>query len=719
MHLSDRAILEHCVSDYQPIVPLKGRIPSGTLYRHVARLVKLGWLDKQGALYRATEAGLRQLAGAAARHAPDVLVELYPPLALVPTPVHRAVVELILAAVVARQNEVREDRHPFFVVFGSTLRWKTSLGRFVCAALGLDRAVQVVDCGTEAGKSLTFRRGSDGTLTSKRALLDTPFVVLDEFQLADRRVRSTLGIFLSGRLVMPVENEQLTVQPVPLLTMNPADSSTLEGRLGLSAPLIRRALLANLDAVRMPDLAVVGEQAVDASRAHAPIVIGEPGDDLRGSHDAIVALVREVLLPEARERIDVEIVVNLCVGMTALIAEAVPAIAQVVQGVGTLAETLGWTRPGWLEVVADFRDGSKRSAARTTALIPVAAEAAPADGVKERSTRSAISLVAPSSPSRRRTSVPELDLSDELRARLIWFAMETQQDVEAALTTLLDFYLSWRNSDHTIETLAATLQLADQLDVAQIDVETLNGYLLTREKLGQAGCGYDDVPEALRVISMVQNLPFDWTWTQAEMAMQMVAAILENGIGLADVTAFLERHRQLERFGFHDAMAVAVADALSRVGAIGDGRDAVLNHLVDLAGGEVQIEALEARQQELETTVSTLQTKMVEAQARSEEVRCDVAAVQEELDKLHNQKARLDEECQLQTGELAIARAFEMFLMGKTSEADSLWAVLEALLSWRRRGGRVDDAVGKLFADGAKREVVAVLQRFLRHAGAP
>jgi len=56
MHPTDRAILEHCVSDYQPIVPLNGRIPSGTLYRHVARLVKLGWLDKQGALYRATEA---------------------------------------------------------------------------------------------------------------------------------------------------------------------------------------------------------------------------------------------------------------------------------------------------------------------------------------------------------------------------------------------------------------------------------------------------------------------------------------------------------------------------------------------------------------------------------------------------------------------------------------------------------------------------------------
>ena len=200
--------------------------------------------------------------------------------------------------------------------------------------------------------------------------------------------------------------------------------------------------------------------------------------------------------------------------------------------------------------------------------------------------------------------------------------------------------------------------------------------------------------------------------------MQMVAAILETGISGADATAFLERHRQLERLGFDERMALAVADALSRVGAIGDERDAVLNHLVDLACREVQIEALEARQQELETTVSTRQAEIVEAEGRLEEVRCDVGTVQQELTALRKQKARLDEECQVHAGELAIVRAFEAFLMGKTAEADTLWTVLEGLLNWRRRGGRVDDAVGKLFADGVKREVVAVLQRFLRHAGA-
>jgi hypothetical protein len=33
--------------------------------------------------------------------------------------------------------------------------------------------------------------------------------------------------------------------------------------------------------------------------------------------------------------------------------------------------------------------------------------------------------------------VPELDISDELRARFIWLAMETKQDLETAVTTLV------------------------------------------------------------------------------------------------------------------------------------------------------------------------------------------------------------------------------------------------------------------------------------------
>jgi hypothetical protein len=278
----DRTILEHCREDFCPLRDLRGPIPSGTLYRHAGRLVQLGWLRKEHGLYRTTESGLRQLVAAGTGGHGDRLIEVYPPLELVPTPVHRALVELIWAAMVARQHATRPDRHPFFVAFGGTLHWKTSLGAFICHALGLDPAVHIVDCGTESGKSLAVRRSGAGTLTFKRELLDTPFLVLDEVLTADAAVRAALTFFVGGRRVVPVENDQLTVRPVALLTLNPRPKATLEDRIGLSAPQIRRGLLADVDAVPMPDLAAIGERALAAARAHGPRDPRGPGAGLSG-----------------------------------------------------------------------------------------------------------------------------------------------------------------------------------------------------------------------------------------------------------------------------------------------------------------------------------------------------------------------------------------------------------------------------------------------------
>ena len=60
MHAIDRAILELCLEDFHLLRPA-GSDRSGPLYRHVLRLVNLGWLQKQGSLYKTTEAGRRQL----------------------------------------------------------------------------------------------------------------------------------------------------------------------------------------------------------------------------------------------------------------------------------------------------------------------------------------------------------------------------------------------------------------------------------------------------------------------------------------------------------------------------------------------------------------------------------------------------------------------------------------------------------------------------------
>jgi hypothetical protein len=716
MNAIDRQILEFCRDGFRPLKPLIGPIASGTVYRHTRRLGALGWLRKEGTLYRTTDAGLCELDAVNTPQPPDPLVTLYPPLAKAPTAVHRALIALILAATAARHHEVRPDRHPFFVLFGATLRWKSSAGRFLCHALGLDPATHVVDCGIETGKSLSFRRDGTGAIVSRRALLDAPLLVLDEFLTADAAVRDALAIFLSGRLVMPVENETLTVQPVPMLTLNPRPKDTLEGRLGLSAPLIRRAILVDLDAVPMPDLAAVGEVAVDAASAHPPLVLAAPAADGRAFHDAIVQLTRAILTPAAHSRVDVEIVVNLVTGMTAFIPSPVPAIAYVAQALGTLAETLGWARPGWSEAVAEFRQGRKTPAPGTS----VTARRVPSDGqgrddgIAAPVSPTSVSLAVSPPPPRRRTSVPELDLSDELRARLIWFAMETQQDIDVALTTLLDFYLEWREAGATIDTLAAILRLGAELERLEIDGDTLHAYLQTLEALQKEGCEFDDVPEALRLITRLQALPFAWNWDQAEAAIQAVAVVLEAGITLEDVPMFLERHRQLKTLGFDDATAIAAADALTRAGACGDRRDAVLEAMITSAGRQVDVQDLEAQRQALEVELAELTTRAREDSERVEGLQTEVAMLEQEVTHLHAAKAQLEQESERQAGGLAVVEALKAFLLGKTAQADALWTTLEGLLVWRRNGGRVDGSVGALFTDGVKQKILAFFQQLIR-----
>ncbi len=720
MNAIDRQILEFCRDGFQPLKPLIGPIASGTVYRHARRLGALGWLRKEGALYRTTDAGLRELNAVSTRQPPDPLIALYPPLAQVPTAVHRALVALVLAAAVARRHEVRPDRHPFFVLFGATLRWKSSAGRFLCHALGLDPATHVVDCGIESGKSLSFRRDGTGAIVSRRALLDAPLLVLDEFQTADAAVRDALGIFLSGRLVMPVENETLTVRPVPVLTLNPRPKDTLEGRIGLSAPLIRRALLVDLDAVSLPDLAAVGEVAVEAARAYPPLVLSPPAADCQEFHDVIVELTRAILVPAAHPRVDVEIVVNLSTGMTAFIPEPVPAIAYVVHALGVITETLGWARAGWREVVAEFARGPQKPVAGSSPLARrVPSETPVGEAGKAPAPTTSISLTVPPPPPRRRTSVPELDLSETLRARLIWFAMETQQDIEMALTTLLDFYLAWREAeatDATIDTLAAILRLGADLARGEIDVATLHDYLTTLEALRKDGCDYGDVPEALRLITLLEALPFAWDWGRAETAMQAVARVLEAGITLEDVPAFLERHGQLEARGFDEAVAIAVVDALTRAGAVGDRREAVLDALLAMAGQQADIQALEAQRQALQAEVAELTTGTREEAARLEALRTETTTLQQDVTQLREVKARLDEVCERQAGGLAVVRALEAFLGGKTAEAEALWTTLEALFLWRQKGGRVDGTVDGLLTGDVKQKMLAFFRQLIQDA---
>jgi hypothetical protein len=718
----DRVVLERGREDFQRMTPLKGQIPSGTLYRHIGRLVALGWLEKQGSLFRTPAAGQRQLAAAVDSRSWSALELTYPPLALVPTPTHRAAIELMFAAAVARQHETRPDRQPYFVAVGGTLHWKTSLGIFMCHALGLDPTLHVIDCGTETGKSVAIRRGSTGAAVFERRLLQAPFVTFDEFLTASPEVRAALGLFLGGRLVVAFENEQLTVRPVPLLTLNPRPKPTLEQQIGLSAPQIRRAILVNFDAVSMPDLAVSGERALEAARAHLPLAIGPPAVDCRPFHDRIVDLTRAILAPDAHARVDVEIVVNLATGMTAFIADPAEAIAQVGYDLGLLAETLGWTRPGWIQAVTTFSltAGKTSSVTESPMKAPAATtlSAQPKDGpagMAEEAPPETLSL-AVREPVRRKGSIPDITLTEATRMRLVWFAHETDRDVDGGIDLLLDFYLEWRAKEQSIETMERCLVLGRELELADIEGATLRDYLEDRQRLAGYNCSFTDLPEALQVLDLLGQLPVEWDWDLATAVMQGVADILRAGIPASQIGAFVARHRQLEALGFQETAEVLTA-VLTEAGAVGDRRDAVIQHLVEHATGDadreqaaadaeslqVEVAALEARQTQLERTVAALEQ-------RRDALRQDIVATQETL-------AQVEAERAVKAGDLDVLAGLKALLLTKTTATDAFFEELRKLDRWRTRGGAPDDVIGAGYVKNLCAKLLALLQDLFLQAG--
>lgn len=713
MHAIDHAILELCLDDFHPLRSLRGRIAQGTLYRRVLHVVNVGWLQKQGTLYQTTDAGRRQLLEAQCQRLWDGVAIHYSPLRLVPTLVHRAMAELVLSAIVIRRQGTRPDRHPVFVAAGGTLTWKSSLGLFLCLSLGLDPAVYLVDCGCESGKSLGIRRSGTGTLAFKRELLNAAFITLDEFLSADAGVRSTLQLFLTGQLVMPFENESITIQPVPLLILNPREERTLEGRLGLSAPQIRRAIIANFDAVLMPDLAATGEEALTAARAHAPLVLSAPAVDCRAYHRQIVAFTRAILLPEAEGRIDVQIVENLCSGMTSFIPDPNEAIAHVGHALGTIVETLGWTRPGWIEPVLHFTlEPNRRAPSRTTEseCRPSVKPGAPQrpSGPKETPSSAVLSLRVPQTV--RESGFPSLALSDALKGKLVWLAEETGRPVEEVLHVLVVFFRQWQEEPETLMQLKQILSLAHDLDLAQVEVATLLEYLEAKATLAQFHRTLDDLPEALRLIDALSALPTPWDWPAARAALRNIALFLRAGIPSEVIKVVLTQHRELAELGFDASTAVAVAKALTRAGAMGPQGKAALQQMALVAVKQVRVQSLDAAKNQLAGEVSQLE-------AIHGRLSQSIAAMTTRLEELQRQEthaqqrlAQLEAEWTNQSEDLKVLRALRAFLLRKTAAIDAFFSDIDRVRQYRQQG-RAPNDYAVLNLEEVRQQLLEFMQR--------
>ncbi|HZP39430.1 MAG TPA: hypothetical protein VFE48_23305 [Methylomirabilota bacterium] len=748
---TDGAILEFLSIHPQPIRTLVDRYPKATIYARLRVLQAGGLVAKRGRQYLLTTAGLQAKAAHEGGQAFDGLVEAYPPLREVPSPQHRALAELGMGALVLRQLTDQDEHHTGFLLVGPSLTWKSSAGRFLCLAAGADLATCLVDLAAEAGRSLWIRRDATGDIRSQRGLLSAAVVVLDEYGLADRAVRRAVLPLLSGRRRVPLEHDVLPITPVPIITMNPRPGQSLTARTGFSLPQLRRLVPCDLGAVRLPDLALTGERALDAARAAGPLTLRAPKGTCEACREAVVRLLRQVLVPDALSIVDVELLLGLGRGLTGWLTPAT-ALRQVLYDFLLIVETVGWVKPGWLDLVRSFPDRREEAAvsigARGAAMLP-ALPASLSPTISLFPERVDLSRQKEHAAMNSRDSVlPTFTLSERSKALLVWLAENAGISLDEAVYLLIELYrMQQEFNDNDLDDLRAVVQLREACGAANIaisDLRTaveLTGGLRARgltldhlqttlqvaADLAEAGLYLEDavavveLMKALKKAGINARLPeqlgaalkrYDALGYEPKQ-LGRVAKLWEQlkalNLGLDDLEHPLAQYRQLAELGL-DARAVAdLATAFDLAGVPAVQRAEVLGNAITLGQAGIALAGLQA---EREACLQELRQRQAE-QALLEETlkasRDEFARIQQEAAEAKERVAALREKAATQEDAIATTGALEQFFRGNLDAADPFFAKVVTLRQLRRtRPGQFPN-----FETGLSVAIQAQLRRFL------
>jgi hypothetical protein len=533
----DCTILRYFEHDFLPLHDLLQHVARGTLYRHTGHLISAGLLEKRGYTYRTTEHGKQRLAELVSHMSWNIWDKLYPPMRDVPTPQHRAGIELTTAAVAARQaDNSKDDHHPGFVTAGPTLAWKTSEAIFQCHLLGVVPAETIVDLATETGRSLLVRRDGKGTLTFKRDLLDGPLIVFDDLLEAEASLRPTIHHFVSGRKVIPVDNTLLRIAPVPLITLNPKlNKTTLEEQTSFSTAQLRRLVVINLANVALPDLANVGHVALEAALKHGPLSLPPLTGNAETWRAQIVDLVREVLLPQVWFRVDTEMILTMVTGMMAFIPDPEAAIRQTVYDYAITAQTLGWTALEWLDVVSRFslhvplrtrprRDPEILDSSSADDLIILWRNAM--DGYKE-------------------SALPPFTISDENKARMIAIGVKEGVPVDHGLGIVLDYYLSREREGFDLHALHSAIALGKDLKRRSITAKEVKVVLQVLKGLQAEERSLDELVAACELLTQLKDIGVPPDIEQCEPAISLAAQLVASDIPLTEIEQWLIARTEL------------------------------------------------------------------------------------------------------------------------------------------------------------------------------
>ena len=715
------AILEFLSAHPQPIRTLVDLYPKATIYARLRALQAAGLVAKRGRQYLLTTAGLQAKAAHDGGHAFDGLAEAYPPLREVPSPQHRALVELEIGALVLRQLTDQEEHHAGFLLVGPSLTWKTSAGRFVCLTAGADPATCIVDLAAEAGRSLWIRRDATGDIRSQRALLSAAVVVLDEYGLADRAVRQAVLPLISGRRRVPLENDVLPITPVPIITMNPRPGQSLTARTGFSLPQLRRLVPCDLGAVPLPDLALTGERALDAARAAGPLILQAPKGSCEECREAVVRLLRQALVPDAVGIVDVELLLGLGRGLTGWLTPPI-ALRQVLYDFLLVVETVGWVKPGWLDLVRAFPDRGEEAAASLGArgaAMPLALPASLPPTISLFPERADLTRPKEHAAMNARDSVlPTFTLSERSKALLVWLAENAGISLDEAVYLLIELYRMQEFNDNDLDDLRAVVQLREACRAANIAISDLRTAVELTAGLRQRGLTLDHIQTTLQVAADLAEAGL--YLEEAVAVVDLMKALKKAGInarvpeqlgaalerydalgyapkpiarmaklweqlkaldlGLDDLERLLAQHHQLAELGLDAKAAADLATAFDLAGVPDVQRAEVLGKAITLGQTGIALADLQAERERL----APPQAEQAALQEILTAGRDQQARIEQEETAARARVATLREDAAKAEDALATARALQHFLLGNLDAADPFFAKVITLRQLRR-----------------------------------
>ncbi|MBA7501036.1 hypothetical protein ES704_03798 [subsurface metagenome] len=395
MNQDQRRILGFCIDEWKSLAPLKEEISYSTLYRIAKNLCgRRLLLHRRVKGYRTTRRGIQALQKASTevrtleedksaekkrleegknqivpKKTPVNLApiqkllglsdekinffsSLYSPLKKIPSATHEAMVELVWAEVCDRAWPVDNFHHLNFLNFGDTFRWKTEEARF-CTYMVVkeeeDISSYIIEASLEHGYSAWLRGTSRGEHIFKRKILEKPYVCLEDYQNADRDSKRAVGHLLLGRIKLDWQNKSETISCVAMVNLNPREGKTLFQKSGFDKPQIRRLIPCDFDAIQLPDLEKIGQEAIEAARQFGPLKIEKPKSDCRPYRKELIDYRNKLFTEEGQSLIDVEGLLNLARGFTGYGFSASEAIRYTLYKIALPYHTVGWLKPEWVQ----------------------------------------------------------------------------------------------------------------------------------------------------------------------------------------------------------------------------------------------------------------------------------------------------------------------------------------------------------------------------------